>query len=53
MIKFDRNMVLWGMGVCVNEDGFNIVVIMCEGIVVDGLELTLSVEESLGMMRNV
>ena len=47
-IKFDRNMVLWGAGVRANEDGSNTAVIMREGTVVDGLELTLSAEDSSG-----
>jgi tRNA (guanine-N(7)-)-methyltransferase subunit TRM82 len=51
-IKFDRNMVLWGTGVRANEDGSNTAVIMREGTVVDGLELTLSAEESSGTTRN-
>jgi len=47
-IKFDKNMVLWGVGVRVNEDGSNTAVIMREGTVVGDAVLTLSAEESSG-----
>ena len=48
-IKFDRRMVLYGAGVRKNEDGSQTAVFMREGTVIDGLSVTLSAAESVGM----
>jgi len=47
-IKFDRQMLLFGVGLKTNDDGSTSAVLMREGQVLDGLEITLSADEAAG-----
>ena len=47
-IKFDRQMLLFGVGLKTNDDGSTSAVLMREGKVLDGLEITLSADEAAG-----